>query len=264
MPVAVSLAIAGLGPALLGEAEIHHHRAVRPSVLGHEHDVLGLQVAMDDLELVRVVQPGAHLPQDRQPGREIHRAPPHFAVGEQLALEERHHQVDEPVLRLAQAQDAADVGVIEPHRETGLAPQPLHRALVAGQLGRQDLDRDFLVAGDLLGEVDVRHPALAQLLEHLIAGVEQLVGQGRGAVQAGRRLERRRPDRWRWRCLGRRLGRRRGGAPCTSTSMEPSFGQKRASSVYTVSHFGQRRWLTRAPGCGRRPWRGTAPGRPAR
>src|SRR3989449_7308987 len=42
----------------------------------------------------------------------------------------------------------------------------------------------------LLGEVDVGHAALAQLLEDLVTRVEQLAREARGAVQASRRLRR--------------------------------------------------------------------------
>ena len=51
----------GAGAALLGEAEVHHDGLVaRLAGVGgtvrHEHDVLGLEVPMDDLEVVRVLE----------------------------------------------------------------------------------------------------------------------------------------------------------------------------------------------------------------
>src|SRR3989449_8780392 len=59
-----------------------------------------------------------------------------------------------------------------------------HGAAVGREARREHLDRDFLAGGDLLGEVDVGHPALAELPQHLIAGIEDLVRERGGAVEA--------------------------------------------------------------------------------
>src|SRR6266705_1319260 len=100
-----------VGAALLREPEVPPHGAIAAPVPYDQHDVLGLHVAVHDLQLVGVVQPRAHLAQDRDPRGDVHRPVLHLAVRQQLALQERHHEVDEPVLGLAQAHDAADVGV---------------------------------------------------------------------------------------------------------------------------------------------------------
>src|SRR5437867_10646884 len=51
---------------------------------------------------------------------------------------------------------------------------------------------------------------------------------------------------------------------CTSTSMLPSRGQKRAVSAYTDPHLGQRRSLIAAPSCAPRSSPDRGPGPPAR
>src|SRR2546430_9206200 len=56
----------------------------------------------------------------------------HLAVREQLAVQERHDQIDQTILGLAQPENAADIRMVESHGEPGLAPQPLHRAAVGG------------------------------------------------------------------------------------------------------------------------------------
>src|SRR5437763_1910649 len=62
-----------------------------------------------------------------------------------------------------------------------------------------------------------------------------------------------------------RLRREAGFFAWISTSMLPSFGQKRAPvSVYTDPHLGQRRSLIAGPNCGLRSWRDRGPDRPAR
>src|SRR5256885_704696 len=58
-------------------------------------------------------------------------------------------------------------------------------ALIRCEARRQDFDGDGLVGRDFLGEIDVRHPAFAQLFHDLIAGIQDLIGETGGAVQAG-------------------------------------------------------------------------------
>src|SRR5207247_8887826 len=75
--------------------------------------------------------------------------------------------------------------MVEPHREAGLTPQSLDGALVGGELRRQHLDGHLLPGGELAREVDVGHSRLAELLQHLVAGVDNLARQGGAAVRAG-------------------------------------------------------------------------------
>src|SRR5207249_5158394 len=101
-------------------------------------------------------------------------------------------QIDEPGFRLAEEQDAADVRMIEPHGESRFAPQALDRALVRSEARREDFDGDRVTGRDFPGEIHVRHPAFTQLFHDLIAGVQDLIGETRGAVQA-------RLPGWEWR-----------------------------------------------------------------
>ena len=70
---------------------------------------------------------------------------PVVAVGEDLALDEGHHDVHEPVLRLAHPHDVAHVRMRETNAERGLAAQARHRVLVLGEIRRENLDRIALV-----------------------------------------------------------------------------------------------------------------------
>src|SRR6185312_13828510 len=54
------------------------------------------------------------------------------AVGKHLAIDERHHHVDEPVVGFAQVDDVADIRMLEPHAEARLSPQTSHRVGVVG------------------------------------------------------------------------------------------------------------------------------------
>ena len=98
MLVAVSFGDGGISSAALGEAKVEHDGSVAAARLPDEHDVLRLQVAMDDLQLVRVVEPRTHLAQQFDPRFEVHGAGFHFPVREELAFEERHDEVDQAVL----------------------------------------------------------------------------------------------------------------------------------------------------------------------
>ena len=75
---------------------------------------------------------------------------------------------------------ADDVGMLQRRNGLDLAKEPLgtdHR----GQLGAQDLDRDFAIVLEVLGQVDRGHAALAQLPFDAVA-------VGEGALQLRRRL----------------------------------------------------------------------------
>ena len=99
------------------------------------------------------------------------------AVGENLAVDERHHDVHQAVLRLAEPDDVADVRVREPHAERRLATQPRHRVRVLRQRGRQHLDRVALARRDVVGEVDERHAAFADLLHDLVVPLQRLADE---------------------------------------------------------------------------------------
>ena len=72
-----------------------------------------------------------------------------------------------------------DVIVRQPRGDLGLALEPLDEFLVLGQGIEQDLDGDDAVDAHLLGLVDHAHRALADLLDHLIAGDLELLRRSR-------------------------------------------------------------------------------------
>ena len=67
--------------------------------------------------------------------------------------------------------------MVEPHGDDRLAAEPLHRLLVDGELGQEDLDGDLAVALEVAGEIDVRHPALTDQGIDAVATVEGLAGE---------------------------------------------------------------------------------------
>ena len=194
MPVAVSFTTSG--PARRSLARPKSITTARNPLgavgVRHQHDVLGLEIPMDDLELMGVAETVANLDQERNPLRHGKGTPASLMLAERLAFEVGHDQIEQPVGGLAQAKDGADVGMVEPGGDGGFPPEPLDRRRVSGQPGDQDLDGDRSAGVDLLGLIDVRHPAFAQLPVDLVALVEDLSGETRqaGRYMAVGRLER--------------------------------------------------------------------------
>ncbi len=178
----------------LRKAEIQHRgpntsRGVR---VGHQHDVFRFEIAVEDLQSVRVLEPLADLNQQRDPLVDRQRAEAMLAHGQRLTREVRHHQIDAPFRRLAHAENGTHVRVLEPHGDDGLALEPLRRLLVPEQLGQQHLDGDLAVGFKVTREVDVRHPAFADPSVDAVAPAERLAGEAHvdGIGRLGGRLDR--------------------------------------------------------------------------
>ncbi len=121
----------------LGEAEVEDlDLAVR-----RELDVCGLEVAVDDPLLVRLLHRLGDLPGDGE--RLVERERPSLQpLGEVLARHELHHEGAHAV-RLLEAVDRGDVGVLQLGQELRLALEAREALRVPGEVLRQDLDRDL-------------------------------------------------------------------------------------------------------------------------
>src|SRR5436190_39428 len=85
-----------------------------------------------------------------------------------------------PMIDLAAVVDRDDVRVREARGVLRLAPEALDELLVGGVPLVEDLDRDPPAELLVLGEVDVRHPACAELSHDAVAPGEQRVFFGDG------------------------------------------------------------------------------------
>ena len=146
------------------------------------------------------------------------------ALGQRLAEELLHHQVGAPVVELTHVVDLADVRVPERARDPRLVLEARHRVALLRALRVQHLDRDQPTDGQVLGLVDLPHPAFADERLHAVAIADDppdqaaiARGQQRGgalqhaAIQPGRARSPSTSRRlaWDWRGGPRRLGRRR-------------------------------------------------------
>ena len=144
------------------DAEVGHQR-----VAAFHQDILRLDIAVNQLMPVRMGQRIGHLARDAE--RLVHgQLPlPPQAVAEGLALDIRHHVVEEPV-RLARIVERHDVRVPQPRRDPDLPQEPLGPER-RRQLGPQHLHRHRPPVPRVLRQVDHRHPARAQLAPDQVA-----------------------------------------------------------------------------------------------
>ena len=146
----------------LGDPEVRDDRTVHLV----QHDVVRLDVPMDDPVLVRVVKRVRGLRQELPDLGRRQRTPLFDDVRERLAAEQLHHEVDDAV-RPPDAIDGDDVGMLELCGGAGFALEALDEILVERQRERKDLDRYFSVELLVAGLEDDGHSPAAQLLEQL-------------------------------------------------------------------------------------------------
>src|SRR5215204_7038195 len=86
------------GAPLLGQTEVHNHcsEAIWRLRLRDQHDILGLEIAVDDLKLVGMRKALADLNQEGNTFCNRERPSTSFVLTKRLALQIWHHQIDEP------------------------------------------------------------------------------------------------------------------------------------------------------------------------
>ena len=163
------LLAASLPPHRLGEAEIDDFHSVRPITTARHHDVVGLQVAVHDVEVVGRLERRGHLNADVRGPRDGERPFARQQLRKRLALHELHRQVDEPVLGLPEVVDGADVGVRDAAGVRRLAIEAGHCLRIVHHGRIHHLDGAAAAHLHVLGEVHLAHASLAQLLHYVIA-----------------------------------------------------------------------------------------------
>ena len=146
-----------LSRADLGHAEVRDHR----HPLDVDDDIRGLQIPMDHLTAVGVRQGSRRVVDDGLGGVDCE---PPFVVenGVERATLDVLHDEEDNLRRLFEGEDRRDVPVAQRRGDPRFAPKPLDRRLTLQQGRRQDLDRDFLVEGNIVGQIDQSHAAAAE------------------------------------------------------------------------------------------------------
>ena len=157
---------------LLGDAEVEQlHHAVRA-----DHDVGGLEVAVDHRVLVGVSHCLTHRPEQRQPLPDaalVAAAP----GGERLAVHELHREPRRPVGQGVGIVEPGDAGIVELRQGALLGQEPLAAARGEPGVG-EDLDGGLAAEVGAIGEVHHAHSPLAQDPQQPV-GPEQLAAQHR-------------------------------------------------------------------------------------
>ena len=149
-----------------------------------QHDVRGLQVAVEDALLVRGGEPGAEFARDfegligGQPANPAEQGAEVFAIhvlhGEEILT-----------LQLAEVIDAADVGMGHLARHAHLIAETRERLFVSGEGLREEFEGYLLFQDQVVGAVHLAHPSLAQEGDHTVAAAEE--GPRREASLGSRR-----------------------------------------------------------------------------
>jgi hypothetical protein len=142
-----------------------------PCMSSAEQDVLGLDIPVDDIVLVREVERVRHFPRDLNGVVDGELLLAIQAVAQRLALDIRHDIEKKPV-GLARIVERQDVRMFEAGGELDLAQEPL-AADRGGQLGLEDLDRHRAVELSVLGQIDDGHSTTTQFPLDAVA-----VGEG--------------------------------------------------------------------------------------
>ncbi len=131
-----------------------------------DEDIRRLDVAMNDAAGVRGVEAIRDFDAELEDTVERQRSARDLVL-QRPAIEQLHD--DEPLgAVLADVVDGADVWMVERRGDAGLALEPIQRLGIAGQIGRQELQRDLAAQTHVFGAIDDAHAAGAEALENLV------------------------------------------------------------------------------------------------
>ena len=135
-----------------------------------DHDVLGLQVAVDHAVRVRERDGIADALEDAEALRQRHARRERV---EPRSVDPLHRVEDAAVRQRAGVVDGNDPRMLEPRDDARLAQHPL-RGRGIGDARGDDLERDLPSEDGVVGEVDRAHPSVTQLLENPVLRVGEV------------------------------------------------------------------------------------------
>src|SRR5262249_33899018 len=138
---------------------------------GHldQHDVVELEIAMDDAARVRVCEPEQHLPDQHDRARRSE--PGRVQLGQRPALDELHDNVGPPPVN-PEIQDGNAVDMVQPADGAGLPVKARYRRLRFRHFLVQEFQRDLFAELHALATVDDAHAAGADGVEHAPAAID--------------------------------------------------------------------------------------------
>ncbi len=185
--VALDLLLLGdeVGRDELGDPEVEDLHPFDFAAFGrrHDHDVLGLQIAVDDAEVVGDLERVAHFGEDPRRAGLTDRALALEQHVEIVADDELHRDVRHRLVQTP-GQDLHRVRMDDEARRLGLALEAAHERPVARQLLVHDLEGDLARLAFLLGDPHGGHPAFA---EEALDGVSAGDGAADERMRVGHR-----------------------------------------------------------------------------
>ena len=148
----------------LRQAEVQQ---LRPGA--RQHDVGGLEIAMRDVGAMRALHRAGDLQADTQHVVERQRTPAREPRGQRLALETRHHQIQQAVV-LADVVHAADVRIVEGGDGARLAFEARTQVGVgaASDVRRDDLEGDGATEAHVAGAIHLAHAPGSEVAEDFV------------------------------------------------------------------------------------------------
>ena len=144
-----------------GDPEVHDPCGLAAVGIAVDEDILRLEVAMDEPDIVRVLQTVTELPRDLEHARLFHRRLVCDQRRERLPGRVLHDEVVQTIVGLSDVHDPDDVWVAEPTCELRFALEPAHHFRVGHQPAMQDLDGKHAPHLDVACSVDRAHAAVA-------------------------------------------------------------------------------------------------------
>ena len=161
----------GLGGGHLGDAKVEDFHLT----VAEKEDIAGLDVAVDDALLVRVVQTATDLSHDGDFVFQGQRLALGDEAAELVTVEELHDD-EEAAVVLAHVVDGDDVGVAEAGAGLGFTEKAGAELVGDLDLGGDDLEGDGAVEDGVMGFVDHAHAAAADAPEDMV--LTDLLGHG--------------------------------------------------------------------------------------
>ena len=136
-----------------------------------DHDVGRLEVAMQHAALVRGGDPGAQLPRHVERLFRRQAADPPQQRGQRLSVDVLHRQVV-PALGFADVMDTADVRMGDVAGEPHFGDEALQHVALQDAVHREQLERDALPERQVVGAIDLTHPALTEQADDAVPAGE--------------------------------------------------------------------------------------------
>jgi hypothetical protein len=168
--------LAARGADRLGDAEVEdlgHHVA---AVVEGEEDVPGLEIAVDDAAVVRLVEAARD---ERDPRGGLARAEAALAleaVVHALAFEHLHHDVGRAVVGLTHVVDVDDGGVLELAARLRFVEEALQGLVVRREALEQELHREVAIRQLVARGPDGPHPTGAEQPEEPVLAGNEVAG----------------------------------------------------------------------------------------